>query len=97
MLSIWVLTLQNLEVLYVGIFCVDVEFDSGHGDISENTVVHLAESRTVSFHRVAVSFLTMYIRLTGHRQMGTDNRVISPVAIEGIERTQFRIAQPWSY
>lgn len=39
-----VLTLQDLEVLYVGIFRVHVELDSGHGHVHEDAVVDLAES-----------------------------------------------------
>ena len=35
-------TLQYLEILQIGIFCVGVEFDSRHGHIVEDTVEHLA-------------------------------------------------------
>lgn len=38
-----ILTLQDLEVLDVGIFGVDVELDAGHGHIAKNAVVYLAE------------------------------------------------------
>lgn len=37
------LTLKNLEVLDVGIFCVDIELDSRHGDVEEDAVENLAE------------------------------------------------------
>lgn len=41
------LTLEDLEVLDVGIFAVHVELYAGHGDIEEDAVVHLAERRAV--------------------------------------------------
>lgn len=44
----WRLTLQDLEVLDVCIFGVDVKFDSGHGHIEEDAVEDLAESGTVA-------------------------------------------------
>ncbi len=37
------LTLQDLEVLDVGILGVDIELDSGHGDIEEDAIVDLAK------------------------------------------------------
>lgn len=43
-----ILTLQDLEVLYVGIFSIDVELNPGHGKVSENAVKHLAESSSAS-------------------------------------------------
>lgn len=33
--------LENLEVLYVGVFGVDVEFDSAHRHVEEDGIVHL--------------------------------------------------------
>lgn len=42
------LTLQDLEVLYVGILGVDIEFDALHGHVLKDTVVHLYESGSVS-------------------------------------------------
>lgn len=38
------LTLQDLEVLYIRVFGVDVELDAGHGHIVKNAIVDLAES-----------------------------------------------------
>jgi hypothetical protein len=35
-------TLQYLEILQIGIFCVGVELDSRHGHIVEDTVEDLA-------------------------------------------------------
>lgn len=35
--------LQDLEVLDVGVFGVDVEFDARHGDVEVDAVVDLAE------------------------------------------------------
>lgn len=43
-----ILTLQDLEILNVGIFGVDVELDTRHGHITKNAIVHLAESGTAS-------------------------------------------------
>lgn len=40
-------TLQHLEVLNVCIFRVDVELDSGHGDVHVYAVKDLAECGTV--------------------------------------------------
>lgn len=40
-------TLQDLEVLDVGIFGVDVELDARHGHVEEDAVVHLAEGGAV--------------------------------------------------
>jgi len=37
--------LKNLKVLDVGIFGVDVEFDSGHGYVQEDAIKDLAEGR----------------------------------------------------
>lgn len=57
-----VLTLQDLEVLDVGILGVHVELDASHGDIAEDAVEHLAKSSTGSRnHRLAmgaVSFVS---------------------------------------
>lgn len=41
------LTLQDLEVLYVGILGVDVELDAVNGHILEDAVVDLAESGSI--------------------------------------------------
>lgn len=41
------LTLQDLEVLEVCIFGVDVELDAGHWDIKVDAVKDLAKSRSV--------------------------------------------------
>jgi hypothetical protein len=40
-------TLQDFEVLDVGIFGVDVELDARHGHVKEDAVVHLAEGGAV--------------------------------------------------
>lgn len=53
----FVLTLQDLEVLYVGVLGVDVELDTGHGQVLENAVVNLAESRAVLSSSQIVSVL----------------------------------------
>lgn len=42
-----ILTLQHLEVRDVGIFGVDIELDSGHGNIEEDAVKDLADCSTV--------------------------------------------------
>lgn len=39
-----VLTLQDLEVLDVGVLGVDVELDARHGHVAEDAVEHLAKS-----------------------------------------------------
>lgn len=39
-------TLQDLEVLNVGIFRVDIELDAGHGHVKEDAVVDLAKGGT---------------------------------------------------
>lgn len=49
--SVGGLTLQDLKVLNVGIFCVDVELDARHWEVSENAVENLAQSGTVSSQR----------------------------------------------
>jgi len=36
------LTLEDLEVLDIRIFAVDIKLDSGHGHIHEDTVEYLA-------------------------------------------------------
>lgn len=41
--------MQDLEVLNVGIFSVDVELDARHGHITEDAVVDLAEGGSVSY------------------------------------------------
>lgn len=38
--------MQDLKILQVCVFGIDVELDSGHRDIEVNTVEDLAESRT---------------------------------------------------
>lgn len=43
-----ILTLQDLEILNVGIFGVDIELDTRHGHITKNAIVHLAEGGTAS-------------------------------------------------
>ena len=40
-------TLQDFEVLNVGIFGVDVELDARHGHVKEDAVVHLAEGGAI--------------------------------------------------
>lgn len=40
-------TLQDLEVLDVGVFSVDIELDAGHGHIEKDAVVDLAKGRAV--------------------------------------------------
>lgn len=40
--------LEDLEVLQVCVFGIDIEFDSSHGDIEIDTVEDLAESGTSS-------------------------------------------------
>lgn len=47
----WVLTLQDLEVLNVGIFRIDVKLDARHGNVLKNAVKDLTKSSTASFHR----------------------------------------------
>ncbi len=42
------LTLQHLEILYVGIFRIDVELDPRHEHISEDAVEDLAESGSIA-------------------------------------------------
>lgn len=46
--GIRLLTLEDLEVLNVGIFRVHVELDAGHGNIAEDAVVDLAEGGAVA-------------------------------------------------
>ncbi len=48
-------TLQDLEILYVGILCVDVELDSGHRDIEEDAVIDLAQGGTAEMKLSATS------------------------------------------
>jgi hypothetical protein len=38
--------LQDLKILQVCVFGIDIKFDSGHRDIKVNAVEDLAESRT---------------------------------------------------
>ena len=38
--------MQDLKILQVCVFGIDVKLDSGHGDIEVNAVEDLAESRT---------------------------------------------------
>lgn len=40
--------LQDLKILQVCVFGIDIKFDSGHRDIKVNAVEDLAESRTSS-------------------------------------------------
>lgn len=60
----WVLTLQDLEVLYVGIFGVDVELDAGHGNICKDTVEYLTKSGSVSLPPLLLA-LVPFIRSFG--------------------------------
>lgn len=51
----FVLTLQDLEVLDVGILGVDVELDTSHGKIAEDAIEYLAESSSgARKHRLAM-------------------------------------------
>jgi hypothetical protein len=50
--------LQYLEILYVGIFAVDVELDAGHRDIEINAVEDLAESGTNRHRSVSMETKT---------------------------------------
>ncbi len=47
-------TLEDLEVLDIGIFRVDVELDARHGHVEEDAVVDLAESGTVGGSTVSL-------------------------------------------
>lgn len=40
--------MQDLEILYVGIFGIDVELDARHGHVKKDAVVHLAERGTIA-------------------------------------------------
>lgn len=46
-------TLQDFEVLYVGIFAIDVELDSTHRDIHVYAVENLTQSSAVEDSSVA--------------------------------------------
>lgn len=52
------LTLEDLEVLDVGIFAVDVELYAGHGNVEEDAVVHLAERSAVGNPGVSKNVVT---------------------------------------
>lgn len=43
-----ILTLQDLEILNIGVFGVDVELHTRHGHIAKNAIVHLAEGGAIS-------------------------------------------------
>lgn len=74
------LTLQDLEVLQVGIFGVDVELDTSHWDIKIDAVEDLAQSRSVG--GVVSEALPAY-------------PYISDLSPTGMKLTQYRTVQPW--
>ena len=74
-------TLQDLKILQVCVFGIDVKFDSGHWNIEINAVEDLAECRTAL---QAVSRLARGNR--GEARCGAGSKL-----------TQFRIARPWLY
>jgi hypothetical protein len=76
-----VLALQDLKILQVCVFGIDIKLDSGHRDIEINAVEDLAECRT-AFQTVS--------RLA--RGSGSE-----PCCGGGSKLTQFHIARPWLY
>lgn len=54
-------TLKNLEVLDIGVFRVDVEFDSAHGNIEEDGIVDLTKRRSVIDMRNCAGDFNVYL------------------------------------
>lgn len=89
------LTLQHLEVGNVGIFGVDVELDSGHGNIEEDAVKDLAEGGS-GVVAIQVSCDALHDE-SGRREQGWRRCKVSRGRGSRLQclLTQYRIAQPW--
>lgn len=91
-----VLTLQDLEVLNVGIFGVHIELDASHGDIAEDAVEHLAKSspgarnRRLAFTSAPRAYRDAVQKRVG--RIGTEEGRWLPGS--RAVRTQYHIAQP---
>ena len=58
--------MQDLEILQICIFSIDVELDSGHRDIEVDAIKDLAESRAVFPSRVSDYHAGQELRPEGH-------------------------------
>lgn len=96
-----VLTLQDFEVLDVGVLGVDVELDASHGEIAEDAVEHLAKSSTgARNHRLAMGAV-LYVSTFRAEMRRRPARIkawerVGLLSVSHGVHTQYHIAQPWS-
>lgn len=78
------LTLEDLEVLDIGVFRGHVELDAGHGNIAEDAVVNLAEGGAFAGREWLAKGALVDGRARGGWRMEGHRKL-----------TQYRTAQPW--